>query len=441
MNKNKSKIEKINSLTKEVEEFHPLLRVLFSRLPNITKVEYTHGPNEMGADFVITKKDDTLDDFEYIGIIVKSGVIKQDHSDINRQIEECEVNRTVDGGTRNIFLSEIWVVSNDTITSNAQTKIHNNYKNKNIKFIDGEKVSNLIEKFYHEYWIDASVQIGEYLREVCRKADLISSNSILPNMSSSNLYINQELVIDDLSSLSKKAYETRKFKEKRITIHEALKSNKFIFIDAMMGTGKSTLLARLASHYANSDSFSDTNTIPILLTVKEFVEDWSSDIYILINEVCKRSFADINKIKFIVLLDGFDELKIDNNSRMDLLKSIYDSSLFHGSTSVIITSRSLDDPEIEQKVAKMFTMYKLCQFTIKQVIGLVDNICKNSTIKERLVKDLEKSHLFKVLPKTPFSAILLAKLLNENIQEIPSTMTDLYSKYMELVMGRWDMTK
>ncbi|OOG46488.1 hypothetical protein B0E52_04595 [Rhodanobacter sp. C06] len=39
------------------------------------------------------------------------------------------------------------------------------------------------------------------------------------------------------------------------------------------------------------------------------------------------------------------------------------------------------------------------------------------------------------------SAILLAKILDENVQEIPSTMTELYSKYMELVLGRWDMSK
>ncbi len=45
------------------------------------------------------------------------------------------------------------------------------------------------------------------------------------------------------------------------------------------------------------------------------------------------------------------------------------------------------------------------------------------------------------MPKTPMAALILAKLISENIQEIPSTMTELYSKYCELALGRWDMSK
>lgn len=124
----KEKIEAIKKISSEVSEFHPVLRVLFNRLPNISNVEYTQGPTEMGADFVLTKKDETLNDIEYIGVIVKVGQIKQDHSEIERQIEECEIERTVEGGVRKIFLSEVWVISNDNITNGAKEKIHHKYK-------------------------------------------------------------------------------------------------------------------------------------------------------------------------------------------------------------------------------------------------------------------------------------------------------------------------
>ncbi|MBS3667472.1 NACHT domain-containing protein [Vreelandella boliviensis] len=83
----------------------------------------------------------------------------------------------------------------------------------------------------------------------------------------------------------------------------------------------------------------------------------------------------------------------------------------------------------------------MCALTIQQVVGLVKTICKDNSVIDRLEKDLNKSAVFKALPKTPISAILLARILNENVQEIPSTMTDLYAKYMELVLGRWDMQK
>jgi hypothetical protein len=44
----------LNKLSSEVNDFHPLLSALFQKLPNIQNVEYTHGPNEKGSDFVLT---------------------------------------------------------------------------------------------------------------------------------------------------------------------------------------------------------------------------------------------------------------------------------------------------------------------------------------------------------------------------------------------------
>ena len=65
----------ISAISNEVKELHPLLDQLFSRLPNITGVEYTHGPHEMGADFILTKHDSTLNRNNYIGVIAKIGKI------------------------------------------------------------------------------------------------------------------------------------------------------------------------------------------------------------------------------------------------------------------------------------------------------------------------------------------------------------------------------
>jgi hypothetical protein len=82
----------------EVKDFHPLLNNLLSRLPQVLKVEYTHGPSEMGADFVVMRKDVTFDTSEYVGVIAKVGKVVQDLLDIERQIDECSVPRLVGGG-------------------------------------------------------------------------------------------------------------------------------------------------------------------------------------------------------------------------------------------------------------------------------------------------------------------------------------------------------
>ena len=72
-----------------MEELHPLLMDLFNNIKEITNVEYTHGSKEMGADIILNRNDSVLGVEEYIAIVAKAVPIKQDFTDVQRQIEEC----------------------------------------------------------------------------------------------------------------------------------------------------------------------------------------------------------------------------------------------------------------------------------------------------------------------------------------------------------------
>jgi hypothetical protein len=426
------RLAKINSLADEVKDFHPLLNILFARLPLIKSVEYRQGSREMGSDFVLEKHDETLQSTEYIGVIVKTGKIRQDHAEVQRQIEECELERTFGAGKKRIYLSEIWVVSNDGISQGAQDKINHKYKNKSIKFISGEKVLELINKFYNEYWTDVSVKIGEYFRKI--ESSAMSMALLSAEIGGvSGAKIERDLI----EHVGASEYQSAR-KRKRHTVSNVLKQNRFTLIEASMGAGKSTLLADAATQMATAEYYNSSGTIPIFATVKEVVEFYSYDVAVLVGDACAG--LDIEDLRCVVFLDGFDELKIDVEDQLTVLKKIKSSIENVDGVSIVISSRPLALKH-DQALSKEFSRYSLPPFTTKQVITLVDSICNSQGVVKRLTKDLEKSNLFKVLPKTPISAILLAKLLKENFHEIPSTMTELYGKYMELVMGRWDMSK
>ncbi|WP_409475880.1 NACHT domain-containing protein [Stenotrophomonas sp. Y-13] len=427
------RLGKINSLSDEVRQLHPVLRVLFPRLPNILSVEYRQGPREMGADFVLEKTDATLLTTEYIGVIVKTGKIKQDHSEIDRQIEECELERTFGSGKKKVHISEIWVVSNDSISQGAQDKINHKYKNKSIKFIPGERLLELINKFYEEYWTDVSVGIGDYFRRL--EASTKSLSLVSPEIgTSSEIKVERQLV----EYLGASDYQRRQRKLRRFSMQGVLDQGRYTLIEASMGAGKSTLLADAALSMACADHYNSCGAIPIFRTVKDVVDSYGCNVEKLVNDVLDE--LDLEGVACVVFLDGLDELKIDAEEQISVLKNLKESISSLESVSMVVSSRPLA-VEHDQVLNKEFNRYSLPPFTIKQVIALVDSICKSQGVHSRLTKDLEKSKLFKVLPKTPISAILLAKLLKENVHEIPSTMTELYGKYMELVMGRWDMSK
>jgi len=138
------KLDKLAAISSEVEELHPLLQLLLPKLPRITYVDYTHGQGEMGADFVLSREDDTFAETEYIGVIAKIGKIAQDYTDIERQIKECEMPRTVFGGKKKVYVTEVWVIVTGTITRNAQEKIEKEYNTRKIKFVNGARKAETV---------------------------------------------------------------------------------------------------------------------------------------------------------------------------------------------------------------------------------------------------------------------------------------------------------
>lgn len=98
------KIDKIKGLKNEVSDLHPILHALFGKMNNVTRVEYNQGPHEKGADFVLEKNDSILDEVVYVGVIVKVGKILQNHSEIERQIDECDMDRYFNGGKTKITI-------------------------------------------------------------------------------------------------------------------------------------------------------------------------------------------------------------------------------------------------------------------------------------------------------------------------------------------------
>lgn len=182
----------VADLTKEVDELHPLLGILFSKMPQIQRVDYTHGPGEMGADFVLMKSHEVLGTTEYVGVIAKVGKISQDYSDVERQIRECNVPRPVFGGREKVRLHEMWVVTTGHITKGAQEKIYEEFRNSKIYFIDGQQLQVFVDRFVPNFWTDLPLELGEHLGTVrSLNAELDARLNLIPTPD--RFYINQDI--------------------------------------------------------------------------------------------------------------------------------------------------------------------------------------------------------------------------------------------------------
>ena len=232
---------RLDNITDEVAQLHPLLLQLLPKLPSVTEVEYTHGPSEMGADFVFARLDDALNTTRYVAVIAKTGRIRQDHSEIDRQITECAIPRLFQGGTRKVRIDEIWIIVTGTVTRNAQEKIHATYRVQNIQFIDGPRLEALIDKHLPFFWTHIPVEIGSYLNTLRLEVeDWERALSFIPSTDTPSY------VEPDIEKTEFLPYELKYRRPKpptKINIHDEIDHNPVLIIEASLGLGKSALFA------------------------------------------------------------------------------------------------------------------------------------------------------------------------------------------------------
>lgn len=436
----KYKVERIAGLTNEVKDLHPLLAALFPKLPGIIDADYRQGVNEKGTDFVLTKRDETLNTESYIGVVVKSGGIRQAMDDVVRQIDECEMERFVQSGKKRIFVDEIWVVTNDSISHNAQEKIHHKYRNKSIRFVDIQKLIFLIDRHYPEYWRVESIEVSEYFSKAKVLISEMLSKCNLPAQDAQSIYIPPNLRLVEADSKKKK--ENTSWKARLVSPEKIMASeDRVVLIEGEMGMGKTRLILKLAEELCVPELFRENKLLPVVVSFSDLCDKYDAKIDAYVSKIRKDHGFGESEIKFVVFVDGIDEKKCSNNERIELIRACIASSNCDGVKKVIFSSRTNDDTEYETKLGKIVVRYRIAPLSIKQLISYIEKLCPEVGVREKFQRELERSNLIKVLPRTPISAILLGRLMREKSSEIPSTLTELYLKYTELVLGRWDMSK
>lgn len=422
-------LRKIESLHREVDDFHPVLRVLLPRLPTVTHVEYKQGPSEKGADFVIIKRDEALDEEIYIGVICKVGKITQSNSEVERQIEECQLfPRLIYSGSKNIHLNEIWVITNSSISNNAQEKIHLKFKSTNIKFLEGEKICSLISKYYSEFWDFESINYEQYLTDTLQIISDAPESSFFGSVGINNLidrYVSKE--------------DHKKRRHRPLKLYSVVRSERFVFLEGPVGSGKSTLLKQLIRKIKEGYSYEKDYILPVFCQYKDLLEN-DLDVENITQSVLSK-YKIQHDGNVLLIIDSVDEVKESLEERQGNFRSIVEKVSRNDKIRVLVASRIMDSLQDYEVIDQIFTRYSIIPLSTGQIIDFVDKICNDIKITNKLKNGIEKTPLFKFIPRTPVSAILLARILSDEIKELPSTMTELYSKYSEIVLGRWDTSK
>lgn len=437
----KAKTKLIDAIDDEVRVLHPLLHDTFRQMEEIEEVEYTHGPNEKGADFILTRFDRALSRTHEIGIIAKRGKILSNTDDVFRQIEECQMSRTIRGGKDSVPLSEVWVVTTSTISQHAQDKIHHKFVGQRIEFIDGEKLTELVDKHAPYFWHEIQSEIGAYLHDLSNRITQKDiESSVVSGLGCDDFYISP-----DIQEIEKTNYASRHRKANKarfVNIFEEAIGSKVSFLEGEMGFGKSKTARSIVNHFCAPDRYKQQSILPVFVTFRDMVDSGRS----LAEQAAHatKNFFDIgtiNDVTVLFVIDGIDEVigRCLNWEQIVIRLTEEAKAVLH--FRILFTSRPLKKIDEEVTIYAGSRRFLLRQLSMSKLVAFVTKACENLSIPKRLFEDLQRSDLFKQLPHSPIAAALLSRLIAQNSNDLPSNLTELYSKSIENLLGRWDISK
>ncbi len=438
------KIEKLKSF-KDEAEFREFLIDLLIKM-GFKDVMHTHryGAPESGKD-IIGRYPHDLEGDDWYSFVVKKGRIGGGTNEIetikNQIYQSFEYKYTGING-ESISINKVKVVTNENFTGGAQTQISSSSKLKtynNFSFWWNENLIPIIDENYPDFWLPGDAFAKEYSKQL--RSDVEKDISIrelrirrLDDKKIKKLldiYIEPKLTKDVIEENTKTKVKEIKTRSVNIKHIDDIKTN--LLLSGEQGAGKTKTLNTILCNLCDPNYIHQNKKIPVKLKAT-LIRDNQFNISELINNSIKElanQFYDeelIKEYKIILFIDDFDLLNVSEKDELfDKLKEYCDEN----ETNYVLTHRK---SEIDyDNTADTINIHN---FNVKQVETFVTKFFEGTDRAERFIQVLKESDIFSKLPTTPLTVTLISLLYDENNNEIPATLSDIYTDFSNVLLGK-----
>lgn len=451
--KNKQdKLYYLHDIKREVD-IHSLLAEILPKL-GFKDVAITHEKGNMpenGKDLVCSLYDQLEDKKDWYAFVVKKGTISGTSSQINEiesQIKDCfkYEYKSLNTTSERVRINKVKVVTNEHFSSGAKEKILSNpdVDRANVDFWDDEKLILLIDNKYPKYWQNGSPIYKEYVEKFLTSIEQDDFSKRLGLSDSKikklvNLFVEPTLLEKEENENGQIIYKQRK-------TASVLQSNKSVFIIGESGSGKSTLFRQLSKQIVEQNSLrNDYELYPIIISFNQIkrnnfsIEKTIHEYFS--NELYNDLMIDANSIlrgnKCVIFIDALDEIASNTEKELafDCIQSFSEQ---YPSIKLICTSRP-SDFLYQCCTDKGFRSLEIDGINRRQITQYIQTYFSgNEILSKRLIKSLQDSGLWDKLPQTPMTLALITVIFDEKHLEIPSTITDLYSIFIDLLLKKFE---
>ncbi|BAZ53485.1 hypothetical protein NIES4103_61630 [Nostoc sp. NIES-4103] len=235
--------------------------------------------------------------------------------------------------------------------------------------------------------------------------------------------------------------------EKRLSGLEAVEKYPKLMILGKPGAGKTTFLKYLAMQCLKGEF--QPEHIPIFVTLKVFAEAANKPgllQYITedtINNISKKlPFVENEYIRYIqnvithgkalILLDGLDEVREEDNSRV--LKQIREFSEYYRENHLVMTCRIA----AREYTFENFIEVEVADFDNEQIKTFATKWFKDKAVEPKtFIQCLEDNSRIKQLAVSPLLLTLLCLAFEES-GDFPANRSELYKEGLDALLKKWD---
>lgn len=424
------------------------------------------GPTEQGKDAVFVHVDRLgMQDYYVVqtkkGPLNLSGKVQTNLLHAITQLRTAlETSIPMIASRKKVFPSKVFLCTSGKVNESARRHIVDELKDPRIVILDSDELIPRIDEYMRELWLGIDADLFPYLRAVRdlienptldqSGSDLVPAGSIT-DAAADSMFVQLRLHRSFLKPHTRLGQVTMvpEFEDFAVT-GVISKRDRLVLVLGEAGAGKSTSIKRLAYILATRGLASDTDhKIPIIIRSTDIwaskdkpLLDVAVEATLRLVKSTKPCFSndDLASGRVVLLIDSLDELALED-ARASVIAKVLEFNRSFPKCQVILASRDYAYVKSLEGL-KEFTQFRLFPIDYKQAEQILKRFEKKrslpSTKSKEILRRLQEVH---GMDLNPLLVTVFAATSDFDRRDIPANITELFKKYTEMMLGRWDASK